>query len=140
MKVIITAINSILTTRRNCLEFDFELILGNRLIVNRNKYDWETFNTTKIKAVFYSIWFTDSDYGTKIRFKCHQRIQRKTRTLKDELCMNWELIDSFGVRLDDRVHATHVYENFYRYPLGWNEGEKVLYNFNICKKMSFDTL
>ena len=94
-----------------------------RLIVNRNKFDWETFNTTKIKAVFYSIRWADNDYGTKLRFKCHQRIQRKARTLKGELCSNWELIDSFGVRLDDRVYLTDVNKKFYSYPRWWDQGQ-----------------
>ena len=41
-----------------------------------------------------------TDYGTKIRFKCHKPIQRKNQTLEAELCTNWDFIDSFGVGLD----------------------------------------
>jgi len=91
--------------------------------------------------VFYSETYADNDYGTKIKIKCHQRIQRKARTLKGESCMNWELIDSFGVRLD---YLGNLYnEIFYDDPREWNmsdEEEKVLYNVNIYKKVSFDRL
>ena len=120
------AIDHILTTQRKCLEFDFELILGKRPIINRNKYEWETLNTPKIKVVFYSdMWVTKNDYGTKLRFKCHQRIERKAKTIESELCTNWELIDSFGVRLDldGSVHPTDGYEKFYDdspvWPMWW---------------------
>ena len=55
--------------------------------------------------------------------------------------MNWELIDSFGVRLD---YLGNLYnEIFYDDPREWNmsdEEEKVLYNVNIYKKVSFDRL
>ena len=93
------AINHTLTTQRNCLDFDFEFFLGKRLITNRNKFDWETLNTPKIKTVFNSDG-RYKDYGTKLRIKCHQRIQREEKTINGEFCTNWNRIDSFGVGLD----------------------------------------
>ena len=66
--------------------------------------------------VFISDWSADSDFGTKIRIKCHQQIQRTTKTSEGELCTNWELIDSFGVRLDDSIHHTDGYKQFYEDP------------------------
>ena len=77
-------------------------------MINRIQIDWETLNTQKIKTVFYSErvgYGGGTDYGTRIRFKCHKPIQRKNRTkksktLEPELCTNWDFIDSFGVRLD----------------------------------------
>ena len=107
-----------LMTQRNCLEFDYGLISGKRLIINRNKYEWETLNTPKIKTVFYSHSFADNDYGTKLRIKCHQKIQRKGITIDGELCMNWELIDSYGVRLDfnDTIYYNDSYRKFYDDP------------------------
>ena len=108
--------------RRNWLEFDFGLNLGEQLIINRNKIDWETLNTSKIKTVFYSSWhYNENDYGTRIRFKCHKPIQRKAKTSKNESCENWKLIDRFGVRLDfddsinpmESVSVTDGYKDFY---------------------------
>ena len=89
--------------------------IGKRLTVNRDKFDWETLNTPKIKTVFYSKLGTENDYGTRIRIKCHQRIERKAKTIEGELCTNWAQIDSFGVRLDfdGSVHHTDGYEKFY---------------------------
>ena len=123
MKVINIIINRILTTQRNCLELDFGFIQGEQLIINRNKINWETFNTQKIKTVFYSNWFTFNifDFGTRIRLKCHQPMNRKERTLDGELCTNWEFIDSFGVRLDlnDSTSHTDSHQNFYNFPHGF---------------------
>ena len=84
-------------------------------ILNRNKLDWETLNTSKIKTVFYS---EHEDYGTKLRIKCHPRIKRNEKTIDGELCMNWELIDSFGVALDfdGSIRQTDGYEKFYDDP------------------------
>ena len=91
-----------------------------QLIINRNKFDWETLNTPKIKTVFYSYENEDSDYGTKLRIKCQQRIQRKEKTIDGELCANWDRIDSFGVQLgfyyDDSFYHTDGYEKFYDDP------------------------
>ena len=89
-----------------------------RLIINRNKFDWETLNTPKIRAVVHSSYYSDNDFGTKIRFKCHKPIQRKATTIYGELCTNWNLIDSFGVRLDfdDSIYHTDSYKNFYDDP------------------------
>ena len=88
-----------------------------RLIINRNKFDWETLNTPKIRAVVHSSLFSDNDFGTKLRFKCHKPIQRKATTIDGELCTNWNLIDSFGVRLD-----SYYYKNFYDDPSWTDDG------------------
>ena len=80
--------------------------------------DWETFNTSKIKTIFKSNRY-DIDLGTKIKFKCHQPIQRIKQTLHGEKCTNWKVFDSFGVRLpefDDLINHTHDYKNFYDDP------------------------
>ena len=90
-----------------------------RLIVNINKYDWETFNTSTIKTIFYSSYFAENDFGTKIRIKCHRQIIRKDYTLNNEKCSNWELIDGFGVRLPESIYQSDSYENFYD-PPQWN--------------------
>ena len=106
-------------------------IKGNRLIINRIKIDWETLNTQKIKTVFhadhesYGNMLRDgTDYGTKIRFKCHKPIQRKAKTLEAELCTNWDIIDSLGVRLDldDSIYHTDGYKKFYDDPQNWRSG------------------
>ena len=64
--------------------------------------------------VFYSNLWADGDYGTKLRIKCHQRIQRKEKSINGEFCTNWERIDSFGVELDfdDSIYYTDCYEKF----------------------------
>ena len=57
-----------------------------------------------------------NDFGIRIRFKCHQEIQRTAKTSEGELCTNWELIDSFGVRLDINDYYYYYddgYEKFY---------------------------
>ena len=115
MRAIYTAINHILTTQRNCFEFVFGFFLGQPLTKNRNKFDWETLNTPKIKTVFYSAGRADSDFGTRIRLKCHQQIQRIAKTIEGEICTNWEQIDSFGVILDfdDSIHHYDGYKIFY---------------------------
>ena len=75
--------------------------------------DWETFNTPKIKTIFYSDRNADTDYGTKLRIKCHQRIKRKAKTIEGKLCANWNLIDSFGVGLDSHgsIYHMEIYHN-----------------------------
>ena len=115
MKKMNIALNHTLTTLRNCFEFNFELILRKRLIINGNKFDWETLNTAKIKIVFYSVFWTVGDYGTKLRIKCHQQIKRNEKTIGGELCMNWELIESFGVLLDfnETIDYNDDYKKFY---------------------------
>ena len=69
---------------------------------NDAQFSWETFNSRKIKTVFFSAGFRDSfannDYGTKIRIKCYGRINRIKETLDGEKCANWQNVDSFGVR------------------------------------------
>ena len=119
MKEMDIAIIHILTMQRNCLGFDWELILGKQLILNRNKYEWETLNTPKIKVVFYSNErYAENDYGTKLRIKCHQRIQRKAKTIESELCTNWELIDSFGQYYKNKFYHDPD-ERRFTYESGW---------------------
>ena len=104
------------------MEFNFGFIVGKHLIINRKKFDWETLNTPKIKTVFYSYRSDDvSDYGTKLRIKCQQRMQRSEKTIDGELCTNWDRIDSFGVELDfdGSIHQTDGYEKFYDDPMSW---------------------
>ena len=81
----------------------------------KKKIEWETFNTSKIKTVYYSSQYSENDFGTKIRYKCHLPTQRRKRTLDGDLCSNWQLIDSFGVRLNSNspITVTERYENFY---------------------------
>ena len=97
------------------LWLNLKLISFKWLIINRKKIEWETFDTSKIKTVFFS---SSTDFGTKIRYKCHRPIPRRKRTLDGESCSNWQLIDSFGVRLADvnsnsPMSGTKNYENFY---------------------------
>ena len=85
--------------------------------------NWETFNTPKIKTVYksdpkdYSSTFS-MDFGSKIRYKCHLPIHREKQTGDGETCLNWKLIDSFGVRLDldETIHHTDDYKEFYDDP------------------------
>ena len=133
--------------RRNCLEFDFGFNSGEQLIINRNKIDWETLNTSEIKLVFFTSRHEshhENDYGARIRFKCHKPIQRKAKTLEAELCTNWDFIDSFGVRLDfdDSIYHTDGYKKFYDDPPeSWsdNSGEE-LYKIFIFARTSRRTV
>ena len=61
--------------------------------------NWETLYTQKIKTILVSHARAENDYGTRIRIKCHQRIERNAKTIESELCTNWGLLDSFGVQL-----------------------------------------
>ena len=105
--------------------------------MNRKKIEWETFNTSKIKTVFYSWWNSESDFGTKIRYKCNLPIQRKKRTLDGDVCLNWKFIDSFGVRLNSNfpMTSTENYDNFYdernTQEFDWI-GTEFLNNFPFC--------
>ena len=72
---------------------------------------------------------TDSgsiDFGTRVRIKCHQPIKREEKTLQDESCTNWELIDRFGVRLDFNDSNCHAdgYKNFYDDPWIYFDGKR----------------
>ena len=49
-----------------------------------------------------------NDFGTRVRIKCHPPIKRKEKTLQDELCTNWESIDSLGVLLDFHDSTCHA--------------------------------
>ena len=114
--------------------FLFDLKSISWLIINKNKMNWETFNTSKIKTVYnLEFWNSENDFGTKIRYKCHLPIQRKTQTLGGELCMNWQFIDSFGVRLDlETIYHTDDYKPFYDdFPESWWTGEELLYSFHL---------
>ena len=109
-------------------------ILGKQLIINGNKFDWETLNTPKIKTVFYDDWWNGSnnDYGTKLRIKCHQRIRRKEKSIDGELCANWELLDSFGVRLEDsndfNSSGNYSYDDNSKYSINHNDGYEKFYD------------
>ena len=115
---------------KELLRIGFGFIRGERLIINRKKYEWETLNTPKIKTIFYSILWADTDFGTRLRFKCNQRMTRKAKTIEGELCTNWDLINSFGVRLDlnDSIHHTDDYKKFYNdLDVSWKDsGEELL--------------
>ena len=39
-------------------------------------------------------------------------MQRKEKSIDGELCANWELIDSFGVRLEDRLEDRDSYDYY----------------------------
>ena len=65
--------------------------------MNEHKSDWETMNTRKIKVIF-NAQNGVNDYGTRIQIKCHQKIERISQTLVGERCVNWEFMDSFGIR------------------------------------------
>ena len=75
---------------------------------NDAQFNWETFNTRKIKTVFFSPG-SYNDYGTKIRIKCYRPMKRKDRTPDGERCANWQDVDSYGIRSDYYT----VYKNFY---------------------------
>ena len=100
--------------RRKHLEFYLRFILSKTLTSNGDKFDWETMNTQKIKVIFnaeadHRIW-TPNDYGTKIQIKCHQKIDRISQTLDAEECVNWEFMDSFGVRIERRTISEDSYQ------------------------------
>ena len=84
---------------------------------NDAQFNWETFNTRKIKTVFFSPGSRDAraynDYGTKIRIKCYRPMKRKDRTLDGEKCANWQDVDSYGIRLDQSNSSDTVYKKFY---------------------------
>ena len=80
---------------------------------NDAQFNWETFNTRKIKTVFFSPGFSLDDYGTKIRIKCYRALNRKDRTLDGEQCANWQDVDSYGVRLDQFNSSNNDYRIFY---------------------------
>ena len=77
--------------------------------------NWETLNTSKIKTVYYSEYNSEIDFGTRIKYKCHQFIQRIDKTLDSESCTNWKFIDSLGVRLDidNTIYHNDSYKHFY---------------------------
>ena len=130
------------TMQRNCLEINFGFNLGERLIINRDKIDWETLNTSIIKTAFSAYSY---DYGTRIRFKCHKPIKRKAKTLEGESCTNWDSINSFGVRLDlnNSIDNTDGYNQFYGQTPEWfwdASGEELFHNFHLCKNKPLDSL
>ena len=83
------------------------------MILNRHKFDWETFNTNIIKIIYssrvYELRFFN-DYGSKIILKCNRPISRKEETRDGETCANWQYIDSFGVK---KTNNTEIYTEFY---------------------------
>ena len=83
------------------------------MILNRHKFDWETFNTNIIKIIYssrvYELRFFN-DYGSKIILKCNRPIPRIKETRDGETCANWQYIDSFGVK---KTNNTEIYTEFY---------------------------
>ena len=105
--------------QRKHLEFYLRFILSKTLILNGDKFDWETMNTRKIKVIFNgkagrSDRFSN-DYGTRIQIKCHQKIDRISQTLDAEKCVNWEFMDSFGVRFQRRIISEDPYERVWKF-------------------------
>ena len=88
------------------------LTLGLKLILNKDKFDWETMNTRKIKVVFNAAKKIPNDYGTRIQIKCHQKIERISQTLDGGKCVNWEFVDSFGKLFD--FYTGSVLTKFYQ--------------------------
>ena len=84
---------------------------------NDVQFNWETFNTRKIKTVFFSPGRNDArdcnDYGTQIRIKCYGAMNRINRTPDGERCANWQDVDRYGTRLDQSNTSDIVYRNFY---------------------------
>ena len=85
---------------------------------NDAQFNWETFNTRKIKTIFFSpgnspgkksVARAYNDFGTKIRIKCYRAMNRVDRTSDGEQCSNWQDVDSYGIRSDYYT----VYKNFY---------------------------
>ena len=54
--------------------------------------------TRKIKVLFFAEASDFNDYGTRIQIKCYQKIERITQTLDAQKCVNWEFMDSFGIK------------------------------------------
>ena len=108
--------------QRKHLEFYSRFILGltilNIILINEDKFDWETMGTRKIKVIFSAEAGRNvelsNDYGTRIQIKCHQTIERKSRTHDAEKCVNWEFMDSFGIKSEELFHV----EKFY-YSVNW---------------------
>ena len=77
------------------------LFLVSELTLNGDKFDWETMNTREIKLLFNvaaRTFLGPNDYGTRIQIKCHQKIEQISQTLDAEKCVNWEFMDSFGIK------------------------------------------
>ena len=94
---------------------------------NDAQFNWETFNTPKIKTVFFepshsTFTWMYMDFGTIIRIKCYDKIGRMERTSDDEKCANWDMVDSFGVQLDKQKH----FEPEVDY---WNEFDQILNDY-----------
>ena len=71
-------------------------------------------NSRKLKVIFNSKaggLRLSNDYGTRIRIKCHQKIERISQTLDDEKCVNWEFMDSFGVKSPDSFFVNKFYNS-----------------------------
>ena len=113
-------------SENDCTSYDimsFEFSFQNCL-----KFNWETFNSRKIKLAFHSLDSSnEQNYGAKIKIKCHEPIIRKDYTLDGEKCAYWNNVDSFGVKFVPNfdfsrdmklfpgyeLALTGVYENFY---------------------------
>ena len=93
---------------------------------------WETLNTSKVITYFYSNWRSSDEYGSKIRIKCHPPVARKTETLDGEKCVNWDIIDSFGVKSNSQRY-------FYDGPTadGWSQDHVTLVNPSLFDQKGF---
>ena len=81
-------------------------------MINENKFDWETMGTRKIKVIFSVD--RSNDYGTRFEIKCFQSIERKSQTLDAKKCVNWEFMDSFGIKSVDLFDVKKFY-----YSVNW---------------------
>ena len=101
-------------TFRILSEIHFKLTVNcSSVTLNGDKFDWETMNTRKIKVIFNAASLYGSslnDYGTRIQIKCYQKIDRISQTLDAEQCVNWEFMDSFGVRIERRTISEDSYQ------------------------------
>ena len=70
--------------------------------------------TRKIKIIYNTGvdgWRWSNDYGTRIQIKCYQSIERISQTLDAEKCVNWEFMDSFGIKYVDMFYVKKFYES-----------------------------
>ena len=70
--------------------------------------------TQKIKVIFNDERFSSNDYGTRFQIKCYQSVKRKSQTLDAKKCVNWEFMDSFGIKSVDLFDVKKFY-----YSVNW---------------------
>ena len=64
-----------------------------------SKFNWESFDTESIWIVYES-WALTDDVAIEIEFKCHQPIERKSESINQTKCSNWNFVNSFGLWSD----------------------------------------